>query len=223
GRPPGSRADERRQRILEVAVELFEEHGGSPAPMDAIAQAAGVTRTAIYHYFPTKHDLIRAVLMRTITAVWWKAAVEEGLTLPSFQDRIQLLLSSSIRSSVDTSGDIYFALVNVSREDEEIRGAVRSYRDDMRAAVRRLVVQSIADGLLEEQTDTDKVTDAILGLVWCVSTGVVHAPSDRVLREIDLEADLAAGLLDRFVRTARRPRPSGGGTKAKAGRSTTAR
>ncbi|MBJ7332038.1 MAG: TetR/AcrR family transcriptional regulator [Solirubrobacteraceae bacterium] len=51
----------RRERILVAALELFAEHGYQAA-MGAVAQAAGVTRTVLYHYFPSKEQLFLAVL-----------------------------------------------------------------------------------------------------------------------------------------------------------------
>ncbi|HEX4108970.1 MAG TPA: helix-turn-helix domain-containing protein [Solirubrobacteraceae bacterium] len=53
--------EERRRRILGAALELFAR-GGYRASMGEVARAAGVTRTVLYHYFPSKSGLFLSVL-----------------------------------------------------------------------------------------------------------------------------------------------------------------
>jgi AcrR family transcriptional regulator len=49
-----------RERILDVAMEVFAQSGYRRASMDQVAEAAGLTRQAVYHYFKSKADLFRA-------------------------------------------------------------------------------------------------------------------------------------------------------------------
>lgn len=56
GRPPGG--GDRRQAILEAAATVFIRDGLNASIRD-IAAEAGVTQAALYHYFPTKKDLLR--------------------------------------------------------------------------------------------------------------------------------------------------------------------
>ena len=48
---------ETRQHILDVAMRLFSQQGVSATSLAQIAQAAGVTRGAIYWHFKDKSDL----------------------------------------------------------------------------------------------------------------------------------------------------------------------
>jgi AcrR family transcriptional regulator len=49
-----------RERILDAAMEVFAHSGYRRASMDQVAEAAGLTRQAVYHYFKRKADLFRA-------------------------------------------------------------------------------------------------------------------------------------------------------------------
>jgi AcrR family transcriptional regulator len=51
------RPEERRQRILDAAVELFAERGYEGASINEIARAAGVVASVIYDHFPSKRAL----------------------------------------------------------------------------------------------------------------------------------------------------------------------
>jgi AcrR family transcriptional regulator len=49
-----------RERILDAAMEVFAQSGYRRASMDQVAEAAGLTRQAVYHYFRSKTELFRA-------------------------------------------------------------------------------------------------------------------------------------------------------------------
>ncbi len=53
-----------RDRILDAAEVVFEQRGVSRCSLQEIAQAAGVTRGAIYWHFENKADLVNAMLQR---------------------------------------------------------------------------------------------------------------------------------------------------------------
>ena len=66
GRPRDASKDE---AILVAAGELFMERGFEAASLDAVAQAAGVSKATIYSRFPDKDALFRAVLNHECNAV----------------------------------------------------------------------------------------------------------------------------------------------------------
>ncbi len=49
-----------RSDLARVAVEMFLEHGFDTTTVDAIAAAAGVSRSTFFRYFPTKEDAVLA-------------------------------------------------------------------------------------------------------------------------------------------------------------------
>ncbi|MDN7138042.1 TetR family transcriptional regulator [Pseudidiomarina sp. 1ASP75-14] len=53
-----------RNELLDAAERLFSERGVSNTSMMQVAEAAGVTRGAIYHHFENKLDLIHALMER---------------------------------------------------------------------------------------------------------------------------------------------------------------
>lgn len=59
--------DQRRAQILTCASELFAERGYAGVSMDGIAEAAGVRRGLVNHYFGAKRDLYLAVIKRLLT------------------------------------------------------------------------------------------------------------------------------------------------------------
>ena len=55
------RGEATRAALIEAARELFTERGYSAVGTNEVVQRAGVTRGAMYHHFPDKRELFRAV------------------------------------------------------------------------------------------------------------------------------------------------------------------
>ena len=56
------RTEEKKQEIIRIAAELFEELGYERTSMSAIAARVGGSKATLYGYFRSKEDLLRAVL-----------------------------------------------------------------------------------------------------------------------------------------------------------------
>jgi AcrR family transcriptional regulator len=56
--------ERRRPLVLDAAMGVFLEHGFEGASMDAIAQAAGVSKPVVYDCFASKGELFQALFQR---------------------------------------------------------------------------------------------------------------------------------------------------------------
>ena len=72
-------AAERREAILDAAVEEFATHGYEAATTAAIAGRAGISQPYVFRFFPRKKDLYIAVIERATSRILtgWEAAVPE--------------------------------------------------------------------------------------------------------------------------------------------------
>jgi AcrR family transcriptional regulator len=76
-RPLRADAQRNRERILAAAREVFVAHGVA-APLDAIAQRAGVGIATLYRRFPDREALVREIAMDAFAAV--RGAAEAAVT-----------------------------------------------------------------------------------------------------------------------------------------------
>jgi AcrR family transcriptional regulator len=53
---------DQRARILDTALALMSEHGSADTSMRRLATACGLNVATLYHYFPSKTDLVRTVI-----------------------------------------------------------------------------------------------------------------------------------------------------------------
>src|ERR1700721_97052 len=97
-------AEQRRQQLLAVALELFAQRGYRPTTMDDIAEAAGVTKPLVYQHFSSKRalyrELVDSIAQEVLRAVSDAVAQAEGP-----------------RQQVEMGFAAYFRLV-ISREAE---------------------------------------------------------------------------------------------------------
>jgi AcrR family transcriptional regulator len=61
-RAPRAAPEERQEKILKAALEVFSEHGFAAARLDDVAQRAGVAKGTLYLYFPDKETLFERML-----------------------------------------------------------------------------------------------------------------------------------------------------------------
>lgn len=122
-----------RQGILEAAENQFAWHGYEGAHLQIIASQAGVQKTAIYYYFPSKAALYNAVLKNI---------------LEHFESVISQVISGSgchaerLSNLVDAFNDIFAERRNYSKI--MVRLFVDSpdvLQEDIYAPVHRLVAQ----------------------------------------------------------------------------------
>src|ERR1700735_406842 len=62
-RPSGSAAST-RERILDIALELYTEHGYDKTSLRDIAERLGTTKAALYYHFKSKADILLELHLR---------------------------------------------------------------------------------------------------------------------------------------------------------------
>ncbi|PZA06626.1 MULTISPECIES: TetR/AcrR family transcriptional regulator [unclassified Meiothermus] len=72
--PPATDA---RSRILEAAEAVIRREGGMALTLEAVAQAAGVSKGGLLYHFPSKEALVRALLEHHLDA-FEQALAESG-------------------------------------------------------------------------------------------------------------------------------------------------
>jgi AcrR family transcriptional regulator len=157
---------EQRQRIADVAAELFAERGYDAVSMSDVAEAADVSYQTVYNYFPAKPDLVldradafRELYERTVRERPAGTSPAEALR-PLVEAGVVRFRSSDVRlgrgqypalcvGSVVIRG---FALLARERDAEAIAGAITATTPAMHplvahahAAALIAVVQAISD------------------------------------------------------------------------------
>ena len=92
-RPQAANYDERRKGIVDAAARLFAERGFAGASIADLAKACGTSKALLYHYYPSKDDILYDV-MRTHLDRLTETSDEIGEMKLSPEDHLRQLISS---------------------------------------------------------------------------------------------------------------------------------
>lgn len=187
---------ETRARILDAAEDVFYAKGVSRTSLADVAEAAGVTRGAIYWHFKNKSDLFNAMCDRVHLPMEEviRASLEEGI-----EDPLSEFFNGLIKSLQDASNDprwqkvldIIFNKCELVDKDDPILVRHRECHDEMTEKVHRIFTAAVAGGQLPADFDLDMghrfIHATISGLIadWVLERhGGFDFPShvDRILR-----------------------------------------
>ncbi len=114
GRPDGST---QRQHILNTALALMSQHGVDGTSMRSLAAATGLNVASLYHYFPSKRDLLVAVLEERGLAESLSPASQPALLDPA-TTRLADLLDDILQSMLEVDDFIRLMIGEVMRGDQ---------------------------------------------------------------------------------------------------------
>lgn len=195
GRPTTGDAVDTRTRLLLEARRSFANAGFDATTNRAIADAAGITTGAIYHYFPSKLDMYVAVYAEVLEDVYstFDRAAEGH---HHFVDKLSAILDSLIElNAADPS--IASFVVGVAPESQrhpELLAAIKPFRKRNAQFLHRLCIDAIARGEIHDDIGVDALTDLINVLLSGFARfSMVTANHDRCTTAIAVLKYLVAG------------------------------
>ena len=162
--------DERRRQLLDLGAELFTRHGYEGLSMAKIAEAAGISKALLYHYFPSKQAYFAATLEQ--------AAAELAETTqpdPSLQPVEQLSLSlEAYLGWVERHAGAYAKLITSVGAVPEVRELVERIRNE---TAERILAGIAPDGA------APLLRAAVRGWMWFMDGAILdwleHRDIDR--------------------------------------------
>jgi AcrR family transcriptional regulator len=161
--PRPLRADARRNReaILRAAHEAFEAEGVL-APLDGIATRAAVGNATLYRNFPTREDLLAAVLQDGVDAALGEAD-ELSRTLPPRQALADWLVRLTWR--LRRWHDLPHCLASAH---EDTTSPVQSACNPLLERTRDLLARAGVSGPAAGAVSAEEVYELVLALAWAV-------------------------------------------------------
>jgi len=171
------RRTERRDQILEGARRCFAEHGYEGATVVRLEREIGLSRGAIFNYFPSKEDLFVELAVRDnarMSEVWISdglaAVVRAVVELDPAWLSVYLELFRRVRNDPGFRGRIEerqkeFAPANRARIEEAQRNG--EFRDDIAPKDLGTFVNLVLNGLALQRAGDDELpsTELVLSLL----------------------------------------------------------
>ncbi|MBA2850815.1 AcrR family transcriptional regulator [Methanococcus maripaludis] len=181
--------EDKRKAIMDAALKLFTERGFHGTSTAQISKEAGVATGTLFHYFPTKEDLINNLYFE-VKADLSRTMVKDLEPQVNFKDRLKKIWDNLIRWGLDNHNEFLFVgqfcnspyISNFTREevmkeyftihklieDGVTAGAVKKLPLELVIAMfyqnSRTVVQVISSYGLSK--DKNKIIDEGFEVIW---------------------------------------------------------
>ncbi|HUC05364.1 MAG TPA: TetR/AcrR family transcriptional regulator [Acidimicrobiales bacterium] len=137
-------AEQRRQQLLDVALELFAVRGYRATTMDDIAERAGVTKPLVYQHFSSKRalylELVDAIARDLLTALRGALGRAEGP-----RQLVETGFAAYFRLVVDREHEFRLLYGRDHADDVELGRALRTVEDAIAEAIDPLIDAGLDD------------------------------------------------------------------------------
>ena len=169
-----------RERIRQEAAALFREKGFNGASMADLAAEVGMTKSSLYHHFPSKQALLSEIVERTVSRV--TPMIEEivSLDLPAEERLRRSVVLHTIEGIKDR--DALACFVEEGRFlSPDFMAAHITKRDYYEGLFRRILAEGVDEGVFAVP-DFGVAARAILGMCNSVvrwyRPGGQHSPDE---------------------------------------------
>ena len=179
--------DERRRQLIDAGSALFAQYAFEEISMRQIAQAAGVSKALLYHYFPSKIELFKA-------AVQEHAGELQRITEPSGEGTPLDQLSASLDGYlawIEDHAETWAKLMQSATALPEARELVQGFR--------AATLESIVVRITDKRSPPPALRTALQGWLGYIDAAILDWVDNRDLARAQLRdllvAAFAAALL----------------------------
>lgn len=176
------RADARRNRarVLEEAESVLLS-GGAGVPVEDIARAAGVGVGTVYRHFPTKQDLIDAIVAERM-----RRLVEQARSLSGGEDPMHALTEFVDAIVAESEVKKHLGVADPGPAGEKA-AAIATVAADLHSVLAGHLANAQSDGLVRDDLDLTDLLSTLYGLTAAAEHYGWNAPRRR--RAIGLTFD----------------------------------
>lgn len=158
---PGYR-EEVRKKIVKAAYSLFLQKGYHKTTMEEIASLLGVTKPAIYQYFPGKEDLYAAVAEHGREEL--AAILERSFNNRDLRAGSEIMFDTLARYTPQFNS-MYSEMMLLAAHNERIRDLLRQDRIEDIRIVEQFIARQQGTGLISGKLDSRVLAIACDALV----------------------------------------------------------
>jgi len=157
-----NRADDRRKKVVEGAVALFERDGYHATNMLGVAEAAGLAKPTLYHYFTGKQEILFNIHEEFIDLLLAKYESRRGAAL-SAAEELRALMVDTFEVMDTHRGHIRVFFENYRELSETDKRTIRSKRDRYQQIVEATLIRGMGNGEFRK-LDPKLTSLALLGM-----------------------------------------------------------
>lgn len=151
-----------RERIRSEAATLFSRNGFNGASMAELAHAVGITKSSLYHHFPSKQALLSEIIELTVARVTPLVQEVADMDLPATERLSRAIILHTVEAIRDQDAIACFIEEGRYLAPDFMATHVAN-RDAYEQVFRRMLEDGVASGEFVEQ-DVGIAAKAVLGM-----------------------------------------------------------
>jgi AcrR family transcriptional regulator len=184
--------DERRRQLLERGAELFTSHRYDELSMSRIARELGISKSLLYHYFPSKQAFFEATL-----GAWAEELRTRTEPDPDLPPAEQLIASvGGFLALIEENSVAYRNLISSATGTPEI--------SDLIDEVRRQTAARILTGIYPEGAPP-KARTAVSGWLWFMDGACLDWIEHHDIEREEMRDLLVGALMGALIATGSPP------------------
>lgn len=177
-----------REQLLRAAARLFREQGFHGTSVAEIASAAWITKSSLYHHFPSKQALLAEILMDTVSRVTPAVEAIASADLPA-AERLRAAARCHVVELIHDQDKVACFVEEGRFLAPDYRDAFVAARDRYEQSFRRILQDGVRSGEFRP-VNVSLASLAVLGL--CNSVVHWYQPSGQL--NVDTVAEEFANL-----------------------------
>lgn len=183
--------DQRRADIVTHAARLYARHGFLGASVADLAAACDVSKSAIYHYYPSKEDILYDVMISHVRALEDAAAAAMALDAPA-EEKLRALARHFLGLYAGAAERHKVLLNDLDHLPKPRRAEIVSVQRGLIDAVRKLLAD-IAPSLKRKSGESFAAAMLFFGAINWTHTWYDAKGSVNPERLADMAVDLTLG------------------------------
>lgn len=183
-----------QEQMLEVIVGVFNDHGYEAATLELIAKRLGLSKSAVYHHFNSKSEMLQLALDRVLGALEAVFDAPEANEGPAIE-RTRFVVRSAVQVACEQHRYLTLLLRLRGNSEAELRAMQRRRAFDSK--LRGIFEQSLLEGTLREDINP--------GLAERFTFGLINSIVEWYRPEGSLRPEQIADAVILFMRGGLRP------------------
>ena len=181
------RVERSRAAVVDASAQLLLDQGPDAVTHARVANAAGVSRTTVYRYYPERSDLLRATI-----EVIGKTPPDPSVLVGDLRSDLLTLikmLATDLRDEAHCM--LMLTMLARARHDEDVAHVRDSVMGDIERAFHHVLGNAIARGDLRNDLDVGRAHAGLAG-------SLIYA---RLLADREIDDAYVEAVIDDFIAT----------------------
>lgn len=183
-----------KEKILQVAKELFEHFGYEKTTIEGICRRTGKAKTSVYYYYDGKQALLKDIVEQEFAEVREQLTPHRVISEKVTASNLKTYLKERMKLIIGMRVYPQFIISQYSEPDNEACGTIRAVRDEFDSWERdyfyRVCSYGRLNNILKDDIKPDAFADMLIMLLKGIETQyIIYRDRDSIISTFNAMVD----------------------------------